>query len=126
MIGVVAMVANIVLNFLLIHSLAQAGIALATSLSGLLNAFLLLIVLLYKRVYQIQPGWVFFIIRIVLAAALMALFLWALTASTAVWLQQHALWRLYHLIFLLFFAALIYLIVLLALRFNFKKLLHSH
>ncbi|HAU14322.1 MAG TPA: murein biosynthesis integral membrane protein MurJ, partial [Gammaproteobacteria bacterium] len=54
-VGIKAMVANMVFNLALIVPLAHVGLALATSLSALLNAFLLWLGLRREGVYQAQP-----------------------------------------------------------------------
>lgn len=56
-IGIVAMLANMVFNLLLIWPLAHAGLALATSLSACLNAGLLGWGLKRRGVLRFQPGW---------------------------------------------------------------------
>jgi putative peptidoglycan lipid II flippase len=69
--GVYAMVTSLALNMLVIP-LAHAGLALATSLGALLNAVLLLKKLLKDSVYQPENGWLLFLVRVVLASAVMA------------------------------------------------------
>ena len=54
-IGVATLLANILLNFILIGPLKEGGLALATSLAGILN-FFLLIYLFQKRIAQFPLG----------------------------------------------------------------------
>lgn len=56
-VGIIAMVANMVLNLILIWPLAHAGLALATALSAFLNAGLLGWLLRKQGVLVFQPGW---------------------------------------------------------------------
>ncbi|WP_081949059.1 murein biosynthesis integral membrane protein MurJ [Litchfieldella xinjiangensis] len=63
-IGIVAMVANMVFNLLLIWPLAHAGLALATALSAYLNAGLLGWLLYKQGVFHLQPGWARFSIQL--------------------------------------------------------------
>ncbi len=56
-IAVWAMVANMVLNLILVWPLQHAGLALATSLSAFLNAGMLLIGLHRLGIYSLLPGW---------------------------------------------------------------------
>ncbi|HSH48441.1 MAG TPA: lipid II flippase MurJ, partial [Halomonas sp.] len=56
-VGIVAMVANMVFNLILIWPLAHAGLALATALSAFLNAGLLGWLLRREGVLVFQPGW---------------------------------------------------------------------
>ena len=56
-IGMIAMAVNMVFNLILIFPLKHAGLALATSLSAYLNAWLLWRGLRGSGVYQAGPGW---------------------------------------------------------------------
>ncbi|WP_183326716.1 murein biosynthesis integral membrane protein MurJ [Halomonas cerina] len=56
-VGILAMVANMVFNLILIWPLAHAGLALATALSAFLNAGLLGWLLKKQGVLVFQPGW---------------------------------------------------------------------
>lgn len=85
-IGVIAMVANMVFNLILVFPLAHAGLALATSLSAWLNGFLLWRGLRRKGAWQSQPGWPRFFAQLVFANALLAgVILW-LRAPVGEWL----------------------------------------
>nr|WP_081849666.1 murein biosynthesis integral membrane protein MurJ [Marinobacterium lacunae] len=87
-----AMVANMVLNLILIWPLAHAGLALATTLSAYMNAAFLLRGLIQGGVFAGQPGWRTFALRMVLAnAALCALLLW-FNVPTEQWLAA-GLWQ---------------------------------
>ena len=77
-IGLIAVVANIVLNILFVglfnnfnHELAHVGLALATSLSASLQAFLLFRKLKKIKVYRSRKKWLGFIAKIILALAVM-------------------------------------------------------
>ena len=56
-IAVIAMAANVVASLVLMWRLGHTGLALATTLSGFVNAGLLLRGLLKERVYRPRPGW---------------------------------------------------------------------
>ncbi len=77
-IGVVAMVANMGFNFLLVvpfayyANLGHVGLALATAASAFLNAGLLLRGLLRQEVYRPMSGWRHFFMTVGLASAVMA------------------------------------------------------
>jgi len=86
-IGVVAMVANMAFNLILVVPLAHAGLALATSLSAILNAGLLWRGLRRQSIYLPQPGWGLFCLRLGAAALGMVLLLIWLTPSAEFWLQ---------------------------------------
>jgi putative peptidoglycan lipid II flippase len=89
-IGMIAMVVNMVFNLALIVPLQHAGLALATSLSAYLNAFLLWRSL--RTVYQPRAGWGLFCVRILVACGGMSLLLIWLAPSLSVWLEQ-TLWQ---------------------------------
>ena len=78
-IAVIAMVANMVFNIMLVFPLAHAGLALATSLSATLNASLLFRRLRREGVYHVESRWPWLISRGVIASCLMAsLLLWGI------------------------------------------------
>jgi putative peptidoglycan lipid II flippase len=111
-IAVVAMITNMILNFILIFPLKHAGLALATSITAFLNAGLLFGVLLKRKIYHPQPGWMLYFTRLLIANFVMAIFLFFISGNINVWLQQHLLWKIYHLVFLLLVGVIIYFGVL--------------
>ena len=70
-IGAIAMVANMVFNVILVFPLAHAGLALATSLSAMLQAYLLFRILRRDGVYQANSGWPLFLLKVLLGVAIM-------------------------------------------------------
>jgi len=96
-IAVIAMFANMVLNIILVFPLAHAGLALATSLSATLNAFLLFRGLRKAGVYRPEPGWPLLILRGVAASAVMGgVLFWGVGDLTS-WLGMATgdkVWRL--------------------------------
>ncbi|MEM6405278.1 MAG: murein biosynthesis integral membrane protein MurJ [Pseudomonadota bacterium] len=89
-IGMIAMSVNMVFNLALIVPLQHTGLALATSLSAYLNAFLLWRSL--RGVYQPVAGWGLFCVRIAVACGVMSLLLIWLAPPLSVWLEQ-TLWQ---------------------------------
>lgn len=88
-IGIIAMVANMVLNILLVFVLdmAHTGLALATSLAAYLNAGLLFAGLRREGVFDFQPGWAIFLLRLLAANILMSVFLVLLAGDWQLWLE---------------------------------------
>lgn len=87
-IGVVAMVANMVMNVTFyLAGMAHVGLALATSLAAFLNAGLLLQGLVAERVFKFQRGWLVFTARLLLANGLMAAFLVYMSDDWHEWLS---------------------------------------
>jgi len=107
-IGVVAMIANMVLNVALILPLAHAGIAMATSLSALLNTGCLLYLLKKRGIYSAREGWKVFASRLLFANIVLAVWLWVGAGELSSWLVQAAVWRFTHLFLLLISAVAIY------------------
>jgi len=83
--GVVALVSNMVLNLALVWQFKHAGLALATSLSAFINAGLLFTGLVRSGVLVLNPGWIVFIARLLLANACMLTVLYLLSPNTAAW-----------------------------------------
>lgn len=87
-IAVVAMLANVVFNVLLIGPLAHAGLALASSLAAWLNAALLLKSLRGGGVWRPQPGWTKLLARAGFAAAALITVLVWLHGSSEDWMTR--------------------------------------
>ncbi len=96
-IAVIAMVTNIFLNIILIHYLAHAGLALATSLAAFLNAGLLWFKLKKLGIFELQPGWKWFLFRLTLSTGLMAAVLYLPLPELSVWLDWGWQWRFLNL-----------------------------
>jgi putative peptidoglycan lipid II flippase len=75
-IGVVTLVITQLLNVIFIGPLAHAGLALALSCGACFNVGMLYSGLRRTGVYQPAPGWVAFLVKLVVAVVLMALVLW--------------------------------------------------
>jgi len=80
--GIYAMMTNMMLNVALVFPLAHAGLALATSLGAFVNAALLLGKLLKEKVYRPVKNWRIFMLRMVLANEIMAVFLYRFVDAT--------------------------------------------
>ena len=92
-VGVVAMLANIVLNLLLVVPLAHAGLALATTLSAFLNAGLLLRGLVKRGVFRPRAGWGGFIARVAAGNLVLGAVLWTVRGEPADWIEAQATTR---------------------------------
>jgi putative peptidoglycan lipid II flippase len=111
-IGVIAMAANMLFNLALIFPLKHAGLALATSLSALLNAYLLFRGLRNQQVYVPNSGWLSFILRIAFSGLLMTAVLLFLTPDLSVWLQLRWFDRAYSLLFYIAIGVVAYFVPL--------------
>ncbi|WP_422446865.1 murein biosynthesis integral membrane protein MurJ [Endozoicomonas sp. ALB091] len=90
-IAIIAMVANMAFNLILVFPLEHAGLALATTLSAFLNAGLLYRGLQRSGVYLPASGWLVYFARLVVANLAMA--------ATLIWLakdiEQWLAWSLW-------------------------------
>jgi putative peptidoglycan lipid II flippase len=100
-IGIIAMVANMVMNvafvlpLMYVWNIGHVGLALATSLAAFINAGLLLRGLLRDGVYRVQAGWGIQCLRLGASTLAMCAAVWFVTPAVAVWqgwsLEQRAL-----------------------------------
>jgi len=87
-IGIIAMVANMVFNLMLAPFISYVGLALATAMSGGLNAWLLYHGLVKRDIYQCAPATLWLITKAVLASGLMAAVLWWVSPAISEWQQM--------------------------------------
>ena len=107
-IAVIALVVNMLLNFILIWPLAHAGLALATSLSSSLNAGLLAWYLIKRKTFQLQKGWGIYLLRLFIAGvATWAVLAW-LTPQLGVWISWGWHYRVMYLMFLILTSMVVY------------------
>nr|WP_281177202.1 murein biosynthesis integral membrane protein MurJ [Marinobacterium profundum] len=112
-IAVIAMVVNMVLNLILIWPLDHVGLALATTLSAFLNAGLLLRGLLREGVFQWQPGWGLWLLRLGAANLVMVALLLYFTPAVVQWFDWGLMDRVWQMSLLVTLGAGAYAAVLL-------------
>jgi len=113
-IGIMAMVSNMVLNIILVFPFAHAGLALATTLSSSLNAFLLYRGLRRDGVLRLSKGWVTLLLRSLVAGSLMGAFLIWGVGELDYWLEIGLWSRIINLVLWIGGAACLYFIVIYA------------
>ena len=86
-IGIIAMLANMVFNLILIWPLAHAGLALATALSAFMNAGMLGYLLRKQGILVFQPGWQRFALQLLGGSTVMSVGLYWLAPEWQVWLE---------------------------------------
>jgi putative peptidoglycan lipid II flippase len=96
-IGILCMLANIAINLVVIWHLKHAGLALATSLSGFLNAALLYYGLRVRGIYVPTAGWRTLWMQLSLASAVMGLVVWFGRGELTQWIAWTAWERAWHL-----------------------------
>ena len=87
-IGIMAMVANMAFNLMLAPFLGYVGLALATTLSATLNAWLLYRGLKAAGVYQLPTNTLIYIAKLVVSAGVMAIVVFQLSSDFDVWLAM--------------------------------------
>lgn len=89
LIGIAVLLATQGLNLVFVPLLSHAGLALAIGVGALINALWLLLGLMRRRTFVPAPGWGIFLLQVLAASALMALFLmWA--SSHFPWIELRA------------------------------------
>lgn len=111
-IAIFTLLATQVMNLMFIWQLRHAGLALAISLGACLNAGLLYYYLRRDAIFEPQPGWMKFLLKLLVAACVMALVLWFGMGDAANWLQYGFLAKLSRLAALVAAGAGIYFAVL--------------
>lgn len=91
-IGIIAMVANMGFNLLLVWEFKHVGLSLASTLSAFVNAGLLYWGLHKRGVYRIEKHWIRLGLRYLAANAVMAGVLLAITPDTSWWLAPQGNW----------------------------------
>jgi putative peptidoglycan lipid II flippase len=107
-IAMVAFAVNIVLSLLLVGPLKHVGLALAISLAAFVNAGLLFFRLRKDKVYQPQPGWLLFSLKITLASVVIAILLFWGVGETSTWLEAGVRDRILRLSFWIIASILLY------------------
>ncbi|MCF1428119.1 MAG: murein biosynthesis integral membrane protein MurJ [Shewanella sp.] len=110
--GIIAMISNMVLNLFFAVPFGYVGLAIATSMSALLNATLLYQGLKRKQVYCFsRRTWVFFA-KVLMATTAMVLALLYILPEQQVWLSWHLGERGFELVRLILAGAVVYLLSL--------------
>ncbi|WP_074905312.1 murein biosynthesis integral membrane protein MurJ [Nitrosomonas communis] len=119
-IAVITLVATQLMNLAFIFPLKHAGLALAIGLGACLNAGLLYYKLRHHDIYQPQPGWAIFLLKILTALAIMSGTLWYAAGSDLSWLQNTAMERALRLVQVVFLGAVAYFAALWILGFRLR------
>lgn len=96
-VAIFTLTATQLMNLVFIGPLGHAGLALSIGLGACLNATLLLHLLKKQQIYQPQPGWRVFLLRVTLAASLMSAMLFYAMGDAHWWLGAHFMDRILRL-----------------------------
>jgi putative peptidoglycan lipid II flippase len=86
-IGILTLVATQAMNLVFIGPLRHAGLALAIGLGACLNALLLYVMLRRHQIYDPQPGWPVFVLKVLASVVFMAIVLFTTMGEAAWWLS---------------------------------------
>jgi putative peptidoglycan lipid II flippase len=111
-IGIKAMVANMILNLMLAPFLGYVGLALATSLSATLNAWLLYRGLKSQGIYALSANTVVFMAKLIVSAVVMAIIVYVLSGDFTTWLTLSFSAQVQHLALCIIAGGLSYVVVL--------------
>lgn len=118
--GIIAMLVNIIFNGIFAYFYGYIGLAVATSLSALVNVTLLYRGLVKSNVYKVSKMTLQFIFKLVIAAILMAVGLLYFLPEQALWINWSLITRIEILFALIFAGALVYLLSLFILGIRLK------
>jgi len=119
-IAIITLVMTQLMNLAFIGPLKHAGLALSIGLAACLNASLLYWQLRKQKIFQPQPGWFSFLLRLVIAVVAMAAALVGILWVMPDWAQGNMLMRLLRLAAVCAVGGGVYFAVLALLGFRIK------
>jgi putative peptidoglycan lipid II flippase len=111
-IAIFSVIVNTLLCLILIGPLAHVGLAMASSISGLCNASLLLFVLYKRNEFQFQSGWLAFLAKLFTANLILAAALVVFKRIAGNWFELSTLKQVSFLMADVTFAIVLYFILL--------------
>lgn len=119
-IALITLLATQAMNLAFIVPLRHAGLALSIGLAASLNSLLLFRGLRARGIFQPQPGWSLFALRLAGGLVAMGLVLWFGMGAEADWLKLHGLSRILRLTLLVCGGGFTYFATLFALGFRLR------
>ena len=120
--GVIALVANMVLNLMLIWQFKHVGLALATTLSAFLNAGLLFYGLIREGVLVLAAGWGRLLVQVLVGVLVMSIALYYFVPPMSLWFSENFFIRLAYMLLICVSGAVIYAAGLMATGLNLRQL----
>jgi putative peptidoglycan lipid II flippase len=117
-IALVTLLATQAMNLIFIGPLQHAGLALSIGLGACLNAGILFYKLRKLGIFQPQPGWLIYSLKLLAALTVMGLLLWIYAGDLDQWVKYDFLHRILHLAALVAGGALAYFTTLWLLGFR--------
>lgn len=119
-IALISLLATQAMNLAFVGWIGHAGLALSIGLAACLNAGLLFRGLRHAGIYQAQPGWLAFFLKLAMAMSLMGGVLWFAMGSHEIWLSASLTARITHLCGLVALGATTYFATLWLLGFRLR------
>jgi putative peptidoglycan lipid II flippase len=121
-IGIATLIATQLMNLLFIFGLElqHAGLALSIGLGACFNSVILFYLLRKRGIYQPEPGWAIYFLKLSVAMLALGLTLWFGMGSEQHWLTSHGWTRIIHLCWLVVLGVAVYFGVLFVLGFRLK------
>ncbi|HNQ05083.1 MAG TPA: murein biosynthesis integral membrane protein MurJ [Thiobacillaceae bacterium] len=117
-IAIFTLLATQAMNLAFIWPLKHAGLALAIGLGACINAGILYWRLRKQNIFQPQPGWTGFLLRLAIALILMGMGLWLVQGESSQWLAYDFRQRILYLLLLVLGGGLGYFAILWGLGFR--------
>lgn len=120
-IAALCMIVNIGLNLILIQYFEHVGLALAMTITGFMNAGLLLRTLIKRGVYAPRLPWKLFLLRTLLANVLWVVLIKLFVPNLTIWFSWGSIQRITALVTIIIAVVVVYFISLKVSGFNFRK-----
>lgn len=124
-IGIIAMTVNMVFNLILFYPLAHVGLALATSISAILNATLLFMALRKSNVFIPDTRWMDWISKLAGGNIALLAFIYYQMADIQTWQNWQTIERVQHMVILVIGAVAIYAIAMFLVGVRARDLKHD-
>ncbi|PHS19165.1 MAG: murein biosynthesis integral membrane protein MurJ [Kangiella sp.] len=124
-IGIIAMVVNMVFNLILFFPFAHVGLALATSISAILNATLLFFALKKSGAFTPDSGWLSWIVKLIGGNVALFAFIKFQMAEVGLWQAWSVAERVQNMIILIVLSVLVYVIAMYLLGVRSRHLKHA-
>ncbi len=119
-IGIATLLATQLMNLAFVGWLHHAGLALAIGLGACFNSAVLFYFLRKRGIYNPEPGWGKFFLKLCVALLALGLTLWFGMGSEQHWLTSHGWSRIVHLTWLVLAGVAVYFAVLFVLGFRLR------
>ncbi len=124
-IGIIAMSVNMLFNIILFFPLAHVGLALATTISALLNATLLFIALYKTKMFVPDGRWKSWFLKLIIGNLALFVFIKLVMVDILVWQQWQTWDRIQNMIILVVGSVLVYFIAMFLAGVRSKDLKHG-